>query len=84
MNNLRENLKEQIIEQLNLEDIKPEDITNEGDLFGDNGLGLDSIDALEFIVLLESKYNIKISDPQEGKEIFQSIDTLASYIENNQ
>ncbi len=84
MNDLRETLKEQIIEQLNLEDLTPADITNEGPLFGDDGLGLDSIDALEFIVLLESNYNIKIADPSEGKDIFQSVESLALYIEKNQ
>lgn len=83
MSDLRETLKEQIIEQLNLEDLTPADITNEGPLFGDDGLGLDSIDALEFIVLLESNYDIKIADPSEGKEIFQSVESLATYIEKN-
>ena len=45
---------------------------------------MDSIDALEFIVLLEQNYGIKIADPSEGKEIFQSVDSLAAYIEKNQ
>ncbi len=84
MSDLKETLKEQIIEQLNLEDLTPADITNEGPLFGDDGLGLDSIDALEFIVLLESNYGIKIADPSEGKDIFHSVDSLAAYIEKNQ
>lgn len=82
MSDLKETLKVQIIEQLNLEDITPADIENDAPLFGE-GLGLDSIDALEFIVLLEQNYGIKISDPNEGKEIFQSVDTLAAYIEKN-
>lgn len=82
MSDLKETLKEQIIEQLNLEDLTPSDIKNDAPLFGD-GLGLDSIDALEFIVLLEQNYDIKISDPSEGKEIFQSVDSLAAYIEKN-
>ncbi len=84
MSDLRETLKEQIIEQLNLEDLTPADISNEAPLFGDDGLGLDSIDALEFIVLLETNYDIKIADPSEGKEIFQSVESLATYIEKNQ
>lgn len=83
MSDLKENLKVQIIEQLNLEDVSPADIENDAPLFGD-GLGLDSIDALEFIVLLEQNYGIKIADPSEGKEIFHSIDSLAAYIEKNQ
>lgn len=59
--------------------MNPEDIATDASLFGD-GLGLDSIDALELIVLLEKEYGIKIEDPKEGKKIFHSIDTLADYI----
>ncbi len=84
MSDLKENLKAQIIEQLNLEDLTPADIRDDAPLFGDQGLGLDSIDALEFIVLLDSNYGIKIADPSEGKEIFHSVNTLADYISKNQ
>ncbi|MNE26921.1 Acyl carrier protein [compost metagenome] len=84
MSDLKENLKAQIIEQLNLEDLTPADIQDDAPLFGDQGLGLDSIDALEFIVLLDSNYGIKIADPNQGKEIFQSVNTLADYIAKNQ
>ncbi len=84
MSDLKENLKAQIIEQLNLEDLTPADIQDDAPLFGDDGLGLDSIDALEFIVLLDSNYGIKIADPAQGKEIFQSVNTLADYISKNQ
>ena len=73
-------IKEQVIEVLNLEDIKPEDIDTDAQLFGD-GLGLDSIDALELIVLLEKQYGLKIEDPKDGKKIFYSIRTIAEYIE---
>jgi acyl carrier protein len=83
MSELKENLKVQIIEQLNLEDLTPADIQDDMNLFGDDGLGLDSIDALEFIVLLESEYGIKIADPSEGRDIFQSVNSLAAYIEKN-
>ncbi len=83
MDNLKQTLKEQIIEQLNLEEMTPEDIESDAPLFGD-GLGLDSIDALELIVLMEREYNIKITDPKDGKEIFASIDTMAEYISKNQ
>lgn len=83
MEELKAKLKEQVIEQLNLEDISPEDIDDNDPLFGD-GLGLDSIDALELIVLLEREYNIKIEDPSEGKKIFVSIETMAKYISENQ
>ena len=83
MEELIEKLKEQVIEQLNLEDINPEDIDAKEPLFGD-GLGLDSIDALELIVLLEREYGIKIQDPSEGKKIFTSIETMANFIKENQ
>ncbi len=82
MSDLKQTLKEQIIEQLNLEDLTPADIQDDAPLFGE-GLGLDSIDALEFIVLLEQNYGIKIADPSEGREIFQSVNSLAEYIEKN-
>ncbi len=82
MEDLKLELKEKIIENLNLEDIEIADI-NDGDaLFGD-GLGLDSIDALELIVMLDKDYGIKLSDPKKGKEIFQSVDSMASYITEN-
>lgn len=80
MEDLIQKLKEQVIEQLNLEDISSEDIGTSEPLFGD-GLGLDSIDALELIVLLEREYGIKISDPSEGKKIFKSIETMAEFIQ---
>ena len=75
-------LKKEIIEVLNLEDIKPEDIDENASLFGD-GLGLDSIDALELIVLMEKNYGIRLKDPNEGKAIFKSIAVMADYISKN-
>jgi len=75
-------IKEQVIEVLNLEDVKPSDIDTDAPLFGD-GLGLDSIDALELIVLLEKQYGIKIEDPKDGKKIFFSIRTIAEFIESH-
>ena len=82
MSNLRQELKAQIIEQLNLEDLEITDINDNDELFGDE-IGLDSIDALELIVLLEKDYGIKITDPKEGKEVFYSVETMATYIEKN-
>lgn len=82
MNDLHTELKKSIIEQLNLEDMEVSDIENDEPLFGD-GLGLDSIDALELIVLLEKDYGIKLSDPQQGKEVFNSINTMAEFIEKH-
>lgn len=75
-------LKEQIIDALNLEEITPEDIENDAPLFGD-GLGLDSIDALELIVILDKFYGIKLANPAAGKEIFKSVSTIAEYVSKN-
>lgn len=75
-------LKEKIIEQLNLEDVSIDDMGNDDPLFGD-GLGLDSIDALELIVMLDKDYGIKLTDPKEGKKIFESIAIMAKYIEEH-
>ncbi|WP_395048610.1 phosphopantetheine-binding protein [Flavobacterium sp.] len=79
MEALKQELKEKIIDVLNLEDIKLQDINDNDPLFGD-GMGLDSIDALELIVMLDKDYGIKLVDPKEGKTIFQSIETMAAYI----
>jgi len=82
MENLILKLKEEIIEVLNLEDVAPADIDENAALFGD-GLGLDSIDALELIVLMEKNYGIKLQDPSQGKEIFKSVSVLADYVAAN-
>lgn len=82
MEDLKLELKTKIIEVLNLEDVAVEEIKDTDPLFG-GGLGLDSIDALELIVLLDKDYGIKLSDPKKGKEIFQSIDVMAKFIEEN-
>ncbi|WP_339713619.1 phosphopantetheine-binding protein [uncultured Kriegella sp.] len=82
MGDIKQELKSKIIEQLNLEDVTVDEIADTDSLFGD-GLGLDSIDALELIVMLDKDYGIKLSDPKEGKKIFESIETMANYIEAN-
>ncbi len=82
MEELIKELKEEIIKVLNLEDMTPEDIDENEALFGD-GLGLDSIDALELIVLMENKYGIKLANPAEGKKIFTSIATIADFVSKN-
>lgn len=82
MDNLIEQLKNQIIEVLNLEDMTAADIDSEAPLFGE-GLGLDSIDTLELIVLLEREYGIKLTNPAEGKAIFTSITSIADYVSRN-
>jgi acyl carrier protein len=82
MDKLIENIKNEIIEVLNLEDVKPEDIDADAPLFG-SGLGLDSIDALELIVLMEKNYGIKLKDPAQGRDIFKSVRVLAEYVQAN-
>ena len=83
MATLKEDLKQQIITELNLEELSVTDIADDALLFGEDGLGLDSIDALELIVLLEKYHGIKLTNPEEGKTVFESVNTLATYIENN-
>ncbi|MBR6333854.1 MAG: acyl carrier protein [Bacteroidales bacterium] len=76
-------LKTKMIEALNLEEMTPADIDEQAPLFGEEGLGLDSIDVLELIVLLDRTYGIKIEDPKLGKEIFTSVRTMADYVAAN-
>lgn len=83
MEALKLKLKQQIIEALNLQDTRPEDIDDNAPLFGE-GLGLDSIDSLELMVLLERQYQIKVEDPREGRKILQSVQTMAEFIKSNQ
>ena len=75
-------LKNKILEALKLEDMTTEDIDEDAPLFKD-GLGLDSIDALELMLLLEKNYGIKLKSPAEGKEIFRSVRTMAGYVAEN-
>lgn len=72
-------LKEHLIEELNLEDVTPEEIDAEAPLFGD-GLGLDSIDALEIILILEKNYGVRLANTAEAKPVFYSVKTLAEYV----
>lgn len=81
MEELIQELKQEIIKVLNLEDMTPADIDADAPLFGEGeGLGLDSIDALELIVMIEKKYGIKLASPAEGKAIFSSVATIAQYV----
>lgn len=82
MGQLIDTLKAEIIEALRLEGVKPSEIDPAAPLFN-SGLGLDSIDALELIVLLEKNYGLKVTDPNEGKKIFYSVNTIAEFIEAN-
>lgn len=82
MEQLIEELKKEIIDVLNLEGMTPADIDENAPLFGE-GLGLDSIDALELIVLMEKNYGIKLANAEQGKEIFKSVRVMAEYISKN-
>lgn len=83
MENLKNELKLKLIDALNLEGMTPEDIDDNAPLFGDEGLGLDSIDVLELIVLLEKNYGIRLATPSEGKAVFRSIAVMADYVAAN-
>ena len=74
-------LKAKIIESLNLQDITPDQINDDAPLFGPGGLELDSIDALELVVMLEKNYGIVIKDMEEGRPAFRSARALAEFIE---
>jgi len=76
-------LKKLIIETLRLEEISPEGIEDDGPLFGE-GLGLDSIDALELVVALEKVYGVVIPDSEVGKRVFRSVNTLARFVKDQQ
>jgi len=80
MQNLIEELKIHIIRDLNLDEMTPEMIDSDSPLFGDEGLGFDSIDVLELILILEKYYGLRVSNPEEGKAIFRSVRSIAEYI----
>ncbi len=82
MEDLKLQLKQQIIEAINLEEVRPEDIDDAAPLFGE-GLGLDSIDALELIMLLDKHYGIKFADKAQSKAVLQSINTMAEYVKEH-
>lgn len=77
---LKENLKKQIIQYLNIIDFTSEQITDEMPLFGPNGIGLDSIDSLELAVMLEREYDIKLTNPTEARKVLVNVNTIADYI----
>jgi len=78
---LRRKLKELLIERLKFEDMTPDDIPDDEPLFG-GGLGLDSIDALEIVVMLESEFGIKVKNETSARDSFRSITSLANYVES--
>ena len=80
MEELIRELKLKVIDVLNLEGMTPEDIDDNAPIFGDQGLGLDSIDVLELLILLEKNYGIRLKSPMEGKEVFRSFAVIAQYV----
>jgi acyl carrier protein len=79
---LKQQLKKQIVEFLNLTSVNPEDIKDDEPLFGE-GLGLDSIDSIELIVLLSREYGINIQDPKEGRKVLMNLNTIAEYVKQH-
>ena len=80
---LVEELREGIVAQLNLIEVRPGDIDPDAPLFG-AGLGLDSVDAIELVVLVETRYGIKIEDPRKAREILASVRTMARFVLSRQ
>ncbi|MDH3349113.1 MAG: phosphopantetheine-binding protein [Desulfobulbaceae bacterium] len=83
MEKLKQQLKEMIVTGLKLHDTTPEQIEDDGALF-EEGLGLDSLDAVELVVLINKEFDIQIQDMEEGKTAFASINSLAQYISERQ
>lgn len=79
MENTKSKIKEILINDLKIQGVKPEDITDTEPLFGD-GLGLDSLDAVELVVLVQKHFGVQIADMEEGRKAFGSVQTLAEYI----
>jgi acyl carrier protein len=80
---IKQKLKDVIVEDLNLEEVAPGDIADDEILFGE-GLGLDSLDAVELVVVVKRHFGVEIKDMTEGREAFASIDSLARFIEERQ
>lgn len=83
MDALKGQLKSLIIEALMIEDLEPEEIEDAAPLFGDSGLGLDSVDALELAMEIERVFGVKIPESDETRRVFTSVDTLSAYIAAN-
>jgi len=80
MEEIKQRLKQMIIEDLKLPDLRPQDIDDRAPLF-EEGLGLDSLDAVELVVLIQKQFGVQIADMEEGREAFQSIEALARFVD---
>jgi len=83
MDQLKADLKKLLVEHLNLQHIKPEEIGDDQPIFGE-GLGLDSIDALELIVMLQQHYGVRLTKAESGPQVLYSVATMADYITAHQ
>ena len=79
LSEIRAKLKELLVSNLNIEGVTPGQIKDDDALFGE-GLGLDSLDAVEIVVILQRHFNVEVKDMEKGREIFRSVNTLANYI----
>jgi acyl carrier protein len=77
---IKQELKQLLVENLSLEELKPEDIKDDMSLFGEGGVGLDSLDGVEIVVLLRRQYGLDVKAMQKGRDIFRCINTLAPYV----
>lgn len=80
---IKQKLKQVIIKDLALEDVCVDSINDDDPIFGEDGLGLDSLDAVELVVIIQKNFGVQIKDMTKGREVFQSINTLAEYIQEN-
>ena len=80
LDEIKQELKQLLVQNLSLEELKPEDIKDDMNLFGEGGVGLDSLDGVEVVVLLRRQYGLDVMAMQKGRDIFRTINTLAPFV----